>query len=381
MRYVYPHIRKIAQGINFLCAAYFVAFSFLFLFCLQSDLLTQVKYQMSSSEDSSFSPFWAATLCTLILWSLGVLLKRLLHWLPLRRKALIWFVPFLLLAFLTHWRFPQYGDSGTMPSPLYLVLYVIIYIYLLLRGYAHIDSSKEHETFSTYAWPNVLLLILMSCMSISFSNTDIVMHRTLRAASQLADADYDGVLETARYEQHPSQQLSAMTALALSNRGELGEHLFAYPQPFGSEGLLPQLADTALFFNLPLAAGNHIGYKRGPRSRVSLFLEVISTMPKAKPSVRDYRLAAALLDRDLPRFASILKSDTASVPMPIHYREAMLLHSYLTNDSTIAPADSFLTADFQEFRLLLDESGTKDEREFRCRNRFGATYWTYFYFH
>lgn len=379
MKYYYPHIRRMAQGINILCAAYFVVFAFLYLYIFQCDLLAQVQYQMSENDKVMFRPFWSAVLCTSLLWVLGLFIKRMLRWLPLRLKAAVWFVPFLLLAALTHWRFPQYGDSGDVPSVPWVIFFVLIYILLLLRGYAHFDSSKEHKSFSTYAWPNALLLIIMTGICVSFSNTDIVAHRTLRAARLLSESDYEGVLATARHEQHPSRQLTAMTALALSSRGELGERLFSYPQPYGVEGLLPQMSDTSLFCNIPLASGRHLGYMRGADTPVPLFLEAISKRPKVQSSVRDYRLAAALLERNLPGFVEQIQNDSLS-SMPVHYREAMILQAYLVNDSTIVPADSLLKADFREFQSLLNESGTKDEREFRCRNRFGTTYWTYYYF-
>ena len=381
MRYANPYIRKIARGIKFLCAAYFVVFSFLYLYIFQRDLLAQVQFQMSAGDDDvHFLPFWSALLCTSLLWVLGLFISRILHWLPLRLRAATWFLPFLLLTALTHWRFPQFGDSGSLPSVFWIIVILALYFILLLIGRMNLDSTKERGYFSTYAWPNALLLALMTAACVSFSNTDIVLHRTLRAAKQIEVGDYDAVLEMARYEQHPSRQLSAMTAMALSNRGELGDCLFAYPQPHGVEGLLPQLADTALFCNLPLLAGRHLGYMRGARSTVPLFLEAISSRPKAQPSVHDYRVAAALLERNLPEFVNLVQSDTLALTHQ-HYREALVLQAHLANDSTLAPADSLLRADFVEFQSLLNVDGTKDEREFRCRNRFGATYWTYFYFH
>ena len=42
--------------------------------------------------------------------------------------------------------------------------------------------------------------------------------------------------------------------------------------------------------------------------------------------------------------------------------------------------DESLAARFLEFQTLLHESGTEQERKFRCRDRFGTTYWSYYYF-
>ena len=380
MRYFLPQIRIYAQGISILCATYFVLFAFLFTYSLQCDLLAQAQFCLSDG-DTVYRPFVAATLSTFLITLVGGFLSFFMGWLPLRMKACVWFFPFLLVAGLTHWRFPQYGDVGSQPSWFWLVFVVLCYLILLFVGSRFVDSQKERETFPTYAWPNVVLLLLFTIISVSMSNTDITLHRTLRAVRHLSERQYEKVLADARYENLPPRQLSAMTALALSETNQMGEQLFSYAHPQGSEGLLPELADTALFFNLPRAVGEHLGYKRGPHTSATFFLEVASQMPKARPAMRDYLLAACLLDRNLNRFSDVLlQGDTLSTALPRHYREALLLRQQLYPETKEILEDSLLQVDFEEFRSLYNETGTKDEREFRCRNRFGATYWCYYYF-
>ncbi len=380
MQYSLPRIRIYAQRIPILCATYFVLFSFLYLYVFQCDLVLQVQFQ--ASEDAIvYRPLWIAFLPTFLLTMLGLFLSRFLTWLPLRMKACVWFLPFMLLGVLTHWRFPQFGDAGSVPSLFWILLAAFSYVLLLLLARAYGDSSKENGTFFTYAWPNLLLMLVFAFVNISMSNTDITLHRTLHAARYLSSHKYERVLSSARYERQPSRQLTAMTAMALDKTDQLGERLFAYAQPYGSEGLIPQLSDTALFFNLPRAVGEHLGYKRGPKTSATFFLEVASQMPKAKPAMRNYLLAAYLLDRDLNKFSDLLlQGDTLSTALPRHYREALLLRQQLYPETQPVLEDSVLNVDFQEFCHLLDKSGTKDEREMECRNRFGATYWYYYFF-
>ena len=381
MRYSLPQTRTYARGICILCAAYFVVFTFCFLYFLQPDLLAQAQFQFSEGT-TEYHPFWAALLSTFLIFLLGVFLRYFqTNWLPLRMKACIWSIPFMLVAALTHWRFAQFGDTESAPSIWWWILLVLCYILLLLFGFAFPDSSKERESFATYAWPNIVLLIVFTIVCVSLSNTNITLHRTLRAARYMSEHKYEQVLDVARFEHRPPRQLSAMTAMALDETGQMGERLFAYSHPNGSEGLLPQLSDTALFFNLPRAVGEHLGYKCGPNTSVTFFLEVASKMPKAKPAMRNYLLAAYLLDRDLNRFSELLlQGDTLSTTLPRHYREALLLRQQLYPETQPEFEDSLLNADFQEFRTLLNKKGTKDEREFDCRSRFGATYWCYYFF-
>ncbi|MBQ9559002.1 MAG: hypothetical protein IJV08_03355 [Bacteroidaceae bacterium] len=390
MNYSHPQIRRIARRIPVLCALYFILFAFCYLRFVQSELMAQTQFLLSGGT-TVYHPLFSALLCTFLLTLLGLFLGSLLRWLPLRMKASVWWPSFLLLGLLTHWRFPQFGDQGSALRGWTVALLVLLGLLWFFVARLFTDSSKERETFSTYAWPNALQLVLFTCACLSLGNTDVVLHRTLRSARLLHDGDCPCALDNARWERHPSRQLSALTALALSRTGQLGEQLFAYAQPHGSDGLLPALSDTLLFYNLPRAVGEHLGYKKGDKTRATRFLEVISAMPETHPEARDYQLCAYLLDRRLDDFAALLlASDTLSPTLPRHYREAMLLYRHFypsVADAPDAPSPSLghplgdeLTTQFEQFLAVLGGRGTHDEREFRCRKQFPATYWTYYFF-
>ena len=355
-------------------------FSFCFLFFLQCDLLAQVQYMLSEGS-TVYHPLLASLLVTFILGTIGLFISRLLSWLPLRMKASAWFLPFLLVGVLTRWHFPQFGDvsgaAGWAPVIVLLLLY-FVWVFVLQLFF---DSSKENATLSTYLWPNMVQLIAFTMICVGLSNTDIVLHRTLKAVRLIEEQNYEEVLQAARHERHPSRQLSAATALALSNTGQLGEALFAYPQPYGSEGLLPTLADTSLFVNLPLAVGHHLGYKKGDRTSATFFLEVIDTMPRRRPAVRDYLLCAHLLDKKLDCFVERLQTDSLSVSsLPRHYREALLLVPDALPHAPCPMPDDSLKAAFDQFRSILSNGQSRDEREFLAQQQFGTTYWYYYYF-
>ena len=381
MNYAHPQIRLVARRIPVLCTVYFVLFSFFFLFLLQRDVLAQAQYILSQGQ-SVFHPIVATLLSTALLLLLGFLVSFFLRWLPLRMKAFVWFPSFVLLGLLTCFRFPQFGDEGSAPG--WRVVAVLFGVWLLAVVGSRLfpDSPKERDTLSAYAWPNALWLILFTAVTVSLSNTDAVTHHTLQSARSLSQRDYAAALLQARYERHPSSQLSAMTAYALSRQGQLGESLFRYPQPHGSQGLLPQLSDSLLFFNLPHAVGAHLGYRKGDRTTATLFFEAIARRPRVQPAARHYRLCALLLDRRTADFRQLLlDGDTLSLSLPLHYREALLLQQQLQPQSADTLVDDDLARQFLEFDSLRLLPGTPDEREFRCRQRYGGTYWAYYYFH
>ena len=380
MNYTHPQIRRIAQRIPILCASYFAVFSFFYLYVFERDILAQTQFRLSEGT-TVYHPFLAAFLCTLLLTFLGLFIGRLFHWLPLRLKASAWFLPFLLVGALTHWRYPEYGDTGTAPGWGTVALLLSAYVLWLFISRLWTDSSKERESSFAYAWPNGLQLIAFTVMCVCLSNTNIMLHRTLYAARQLSEGRYDQVLQAAQWEQHPSRQLSAMTALALSENNLLGEYLFAYPQPHGSEGLLPTMSDTLMCYDLPRAAGYHLGYKRGQCTSSTFFLKVIANMPKAQPAVRDYLLCAYLLDRNLEAFTAELGADAQEPDsLPRHYGEALVLYRHTQTESLSEELVTPLDSCFHLFQELLHEKGTQAEREFNLRHRFGASYWTYYYF-
>ena len=218
-------------------------------------------------------------------------------------------------------------------------------------------------------------------MTVGLSNTDSSIHHTLQAARHLAQRDNNAALLQARYERHPSPQLSAITAYALSRQDLLGERLFHYPQPHGPKGLVPQLSDSLLFCDLPRIVGAHLGYRRGRHTSVPLFLQAIARRPHVRPAAHQYRLCALLLQRRTADFrALLLQGDTLSSRLPLHYREALLLQQQLQPAASDTLVDSLLARQFHQFDSLRLLPGTPDEREFRLRQHFGNTYWTYYYF-
>ena len=381
MKYASPFVRVIAKRLPIYCAIYFGLFSYLFQRWVECDVLAQAQFQLSEGA-TVYHPSLYALFCTLLLLLPGLLLHRFCHWLPLRLLAVNWLPSFLLLGLLCHWRFPEVGDTASAPSWWWVAVTMVAWAVLLYMGWGFRDSTKESSTFATYAWPNALLLALFSVISVSFANTDIRTHRTLAALRLAEEGQWQSVLRQAHHEQHPPRQLSMLTARALSQTGQLADRLFAYPQPWGAEGLLPLEGDTLLFHSLPRLVGHHLRYLKSDRTTLDLLFVAVDT--DAAQPLRHYHLAALLLERRLPEFAQLLRQDsTLSPPLPRHYAEALAL---LSPTDSLAPIDSSVLQSLQSFDSLrlgtspLLRSRELSERRFQCHRRYGDTYWFYFYF-
>lgn len=380
MRHSLLQKQKTARQAFALCVVYFVAFAFCYIYFLQRDILAQAQYKLSDGT-TLYRPLLSAALCTLLGVALGVFVSRFLRRLPPRAKAMAWFPSFLLLGLLGSVHFPEFGNSPSLYCWVWVLLSLLAYMAFLPLCSLLRCAPGKRESFSLCAWPNALLLTLFSVVCLAVSNTDIVLHRTLQSARYLQEENYEAALQTARWETHPSKQLSSMTAFALSKTEQMGESLFNYPQPYGSEGLLPLCSDTVMFYDVPSAVGCHLGYKRGNSISATRFLETIVSMPCARPSARQYLLCAYLLDKELEKFCTLLSAaDSLSTSLPRHYREALLLHQELNPSTDIHFEDSVLNASFLQFKTYLKEDVAKDERELKCRERFGNTYWSYYYF-
>lgn len=380
MKYASPFVRVIAQRLPIYCAIYFGLFSYLFLRWVECDVLSQAQFRLSEGA-TVYHPSLYAIFITLLLLLPGLVLHQLCRWLPLRLLAVNWLPSFLLLGLLCHWRFPEVGDMASAPSLWWVILLLAIWALLLYLGWGFRDSTKESSTFATYAWPNALLLALFSVMSVSYANTDIRSHRTLAALRLAEEGQWESVLRQAHYEQHPPRQLSMLTALALSESGQLGDQLFTYPQPWGVDGLLPQEGDTLLFHSIPQLVGHHLRYLKTDRTTLDLFFAAVDT--DATMPLRDYHLAALLLQRRLPEFAQLLSQDsTLTSPLPRHYAEALVLlsprDSLCLDSSVIQSYHSFDSLRVGSSPLL--RSKEKLERRFQCQRHYGNTYWFYYFF-
>lgn len=361
---------------QWVCAALFALFSFLFIYCFQGELLALMQDHLSDGITKS-NKLLAALIITALLMLLQWVINRYskLHgsW-----EALSYIPSCLLLALITD------VNDGTMVYSLYkwllgVPLCVVLYIGVVWLN-RMLDSVNKKDMFGVL-WPNMLTLSLLFVLTGQIANSAPAPHMELAAWSYLHDYKYDKVLEVGRRSDDCNAELTALRNLAMAKTGQLGERLFYYPQRNGADGLIynryakQSKAYGAAEFYRHLGGNIPYGGESGRAYAQRMAMKNDSAI------YRDMYLAALLLDKDLDAFVN----ETAAMAqaegvLPTHYQEAWMLYNMLNPDSPVAfVPDSTVAAKFNAYRALRTEyNDDAVAAENLCRRKFGNTYWCYY---
>lgn len=380
MKYKNPIIKEIALKIPILCGLLFAVYCFVFLYRSQS-YVQAVAQRMASPDADTFNPLFSASFCTILLLLTGILLQRAMRWLPLRLLALPWFIPFMIFALLSRWHYPELGDVQLPCGWGFYFFIILVYFVLLFISRIYEDSSSENKSFSAYTWPNLLLMLFFMASATRISNTDRILYQTLQSNRCLQTRDYDGILDMCKAKMEMSHSQAAMLALALDKTGQMGDHLFHYTHPWGSDGLLPLPGDSVLQVNTSKLQGHNLGYIRGEHLTTVEFLEITEDMPNIKSTAQDYQLCGYLLDRRLDKFMRLLLSHTDSLTtdLPMHYREAIQLYQHTRTNPITHFQDAAVEENLMDFLRTKNNGADERQRKLMCREMYADTYWYYYF--
>ncbi len=373
-------LQKTARVIRPACGLLFALFSFGYLYGFQADLLALWQHALAQGQ-TTYSPFVGALILTVLLWGLQLGVNYVVKY-PIRFYALSFFPSCLLLALCSSVHFEVLDRGLTGFGPWGFVAVSMLWVAMTWVVLNFPDVNSERAALSTHLWPNLLEMMLLALFVGAAGNSHEVLHYELRMARHLHEEAPDKALQVAERAEETSRSLSVMRAYALSRQGALGERLFAYPQPFGADGLLPLPSDTLFIGNLPGRIYRSLGGRpaSGLEHQTVPFLRALVRRPSANAAVGDYLLCAHLLERDLTGFSEALPRYYASADLlPTHYREALVLHCLGGSSDTLC-TDSTLLARFSTFRAYLALPGSATAVDAACRKDFGATYWYYYYF-
>ncbi len=383
MKYTSANTKRTAQTIPFVCGSLFAAFSFLYLYLLQSDLLAFLQFRLSGGQ-THYNPLVGALLITFVLTLVGIGLQCLFS-LPIRALVLAWLPPCFLLLILTGWDVASgTNDIICLPSLGRLILLaVLVVLYLLALYLSHVfrDATSERAMFSAHLTPNLLTLVLAFAVVGIMGNTssplqyELEMERLLDA-ERCADA-----LEVGEHALVTSPRLSAMRCYALSREGKLGEQLFAYSLNRGSAQILPSADEPVREYDIVPRICQHIGVEPCiAHSNIVPYLEnAYERDTLASPVLREYLLAALLLERRLPRVAELLSGDS-SATFPTHYREALMLYAAQDTTFRLPFSDKPMQKALRDFKKEMRRKDTPTKPEDRLRKHYARTYWYYYFF-
>lgn len=372
-----------AQIISFICGIVFAVFCVLYFYLLQSDFIGYEQHRLSAGQ-TVYHPIVGTVVLSVVLTLLGFLHHCFFRF-PAHSVALSWFPSCYLMLLLTSVHFDDISsDGGHTPivalciiAILYLVVHILLHLYFKRQG----EKSPMTDNLKT----NLIILSVMFFFTGLLANTTHLFHYEMKVARLSDSRCFDDALKVGSHYALTTRSLSANRAYALSQKGELGEHLFSYPAQ-GSQDLLAIRQDSMLSrHNVQMF--QHIGYVPNTDGDfpVTRFLEMAHHKDTlSSRCLADYLLCAYLLDRNLPDFVSILPQsyDMSVERLPRHFREALLLyaqaHQDLPFDSTIwTPQDA---ERFDTFLRLFQDGGDDSINAVVSSSLFADTYWHYYFF-
>lgn len=310
--------------------------------------------------------------------------------LPQRLYALIFFPAFLSLGILT----AVHVEAGNVvPSLAWLIatpLLIILYIGLL--RFAHFYKPflvpLRATNFLSQPWhTNITILIVLMSLTLLMGNGDRTLHTRLNTEHNIKQRQWDAALAEGFPQYDNDSSLTMLRAIALANKGLLGEQLFRYDITGDSRSLFPQHDHSADFL---LCSGYRLWQTIGfvPRDiteHPTVILRRELRRGTARPAARDYLLCAYLLDRNLSDFAATLPRYYAiNDSLPQHYREALLIYDKQRGNlheeaDSVKGAYAALCADYADCLAVMRKQRDATLRHTALRDNYFGTYWYYYY--
>ena len=366
---------KYDTTLRVLCASLFALFSFIYIYTFQGELLALMQDHLSKGVTTS-NTFVAALIITFLLslmqWGLNRVSKLHGRW-----EALSYIPSCALLALVTD------INDGTMLYSASKWLWGIPVVAALYIGVVWINRmrrSVKRNGFFALLYPNLMAFSFLFVITAQISNHAPAPHMELAAWNYLHDDRYDDILEVGKRLDDYNTELTALRNLAMFKTGTLGERLFHYPQPFGSDGLVYSKNNKQTVAYGAQEFYNHLGYEPLDGESGLAFTQRLH-MEHDSVAYRDFYLAALLLDKKLDTFvkesAELLQSEEV---LPTHYQEAWLLYNEHNPESAVDfVADSAVVKRFADYRSLQAEHADNPVvSKNLAKRKFGNTYWCYF---
>lgn len=360
------------------CAVLFTTFSFLYISLFQGELLALVQDYLAQGQTSN-NTFITATIITLLLLALQFFLNRVgqLHG---RFEAFSYLPSCVLLALLT-----KVDNALSYSWVAWVVSLVIVAVIYMLVVWLRKNTFEPRETtFLHQCTPNLGVLAVLFVFTGCYGNDVTIKHMELSAWEHAHGEKYDKVLKVGNKSDDTNADLTALRNLALAKTGQLGNMLFAYPQPYGSEGLLMHHTAT-----------------QTPSYGVDEYYHLLGQTPDEGESATDFYhrmmqvdsvaygdlyLSALLLDKNLELFVEHTvdaeSSQVLSAAAPKHHQEAWIIFNEQHPFTPVVfTPDNDIMHRYQEYLALYETySGTPVVMKNLCKRQFGDTYWYYYDF-
>ncbi len=361
-----------------MCGLLFSAFSFVYLYVFQRELLEALHYSLAHGK-TQFAPAASAVVITIILlllrWGVNALVK-----LKGCVSSLSYVPSFLVLCALTDVGRDVYTSSfhscWTWLFPLLSAIF--IGVAYLLKHVFHVWLNRKGDAMGIING-NLFIILTLCVVTVFCGNTDSTFHHELQIEHYLRNHDYDKALRVGEKSLGASRTLTVLRAMAMANAGIMGERLFDYPQYYRAEGLffsndsleILRYTNDSIYMMLGAVPING-------EDRVTFLRSICEKEETPENMVIDYYLSALLLNKNLDEFAATVERSYEPDELPRFYREAMVLYGSFHDDYATAVSDTACVRRFKEYNDRKKEYTSPEEAENWMRRHYGNTYWWYY---
>lgn len=373
------------SGLSVSCGILFASFSFIYLYWAHGETM-RLLHAGFSPDNPLYDPLLGSLLITTVLWLLQVVLNLYTKFHRIWQAA-SFFPSYFLLGLLTCVR----GDGSTGVFKMvfdwswwYILIGILIYaILIFLKNRLQIPLPAKIN-YRVEMVPNLIMLLIFTCMTGLSGNNDEVFHHELKTARAITSEDCQKALSVGIKSLNTSHTLSTLRFYALSQTDSLPQCLFRYPQVGlrqvffdESDGASSIITNNDLYAYLG-------GVKRRSGETIPFYLRRVCRTDSTSHKAIDYYLSALLLERQLETFVKALDTYVPdSVPLGVHYQEALVLYCKRNPEYTDVYGNRIsqtVRDRFEKYLALQAEHlHPQVERNYAFR-RFGNTYWCYFWY-
>ena len=366
---------KYDTPIRIICTLLFAVFSFLYIYMFQGELLALVQDHLAQGRTNN-NALVTATLITLLLVLLQNMLNRVgqLHG---GFEALSYLPSCVVLALITK---VDNTFSYSWVQWLFSLLFSII-AYILIVWIDRNSLQLRGIKFLNKLTPNLgvmsVLFIFVGC----WSNNNSTAAMELSAWKYMHNGEFNKVLNIGVESEECNAELTSLRNLALAKNGRLNNSLFAYPQPYGSDGLLMNLYNM----QTPQYGANAFYVLLGSRpyggEKAAAFYKRMMQKENSE-FYRELYAAALLLDKNLESFVALTTQFEAKTKIPRCTQEAWMVYNeqYPFSPIEFIPDDD--VAQCYQGYLALREAYAENPVVMQnlCKREYGKTYWYYYDF-
>ncbi len=409
MYYRSAHKKDSTLTIRVVSAIFFGLFSFLWLYWFQADLLALTQHVLSHQQ-TSYNSLIGAIVITAILLVVQQIVSRMLR---LRKHSYaLTFVPSALLLAIVSDVYPMENEFFThrpwwFIAPLILLLWGIV-VWAIKQLYDFDERNENLNIFCRQLWLNLFELCLMMFGVSLLGNTNATQHFQAHIERALLKNDFQEALRTGARSHETTPAITMLRAFALSKSNLLGDRLFHYALAGTSEDLLPLSPQTQKPLIFPSSRiFQHLGaqpiaitsvnryytllHQKSLSSQTSNLKPQTSTLNSSHNILHSslftlhYNLSGLLLDRDLDTFIRTLSTllpsfgGAGEAPLPLHFREAIILHNHLRGNSPIPYDAPSMEEDWKNFQSLRSSVVSGHERPDKFHDLYSTSYWYYYF--